>query len=72
MSITTEIKLKDDVVSALRRNQVAKNRLALDLNKSASTIQRHLKENSEMLTTAKALIIISEELGIPQNELLDL
>jgi hypothetical protein len=70
MSATTTIKLKDEVVTNIRSNLRLKNRLALELDKSQITIQRYLDKNSDLLTTATALKIISEETGLEQSNLL--
>lgn len=72
--ITDEIKtitLKSSVIELIRTNQRIRNRLQLCLNKSYPTIQRYFDNNSTKLTDATALAIISEETGIPQQELLE-
>ncbi len=47
-----------------------RNRLALVLNRSQYTIQKYINENSDELTKAAALAIISEETGLTQEEIL--
>jgi hypothetical protein len=50
----------------------AKNRLALELNRSGYTVERWIKDNDDNgpLTTAKALEIIGEETGLGKNDML--
>ena len=74
VSIMVDIKpitLKSSVIELIRTNQRVRNRLQLSLNKSYPTIQRYFDNNSTRLTDATALRIISEETGIPQQELLE-
>ncbi|PPK99040.1 hypothetical protein SAMN05444682_115107 [Parapedobacter indicus] len=68
---TMEIKLRNDVVERLKRDQHLRTKLALELRRSYATIQRYVNDNSELLTTATALRIISEELGIDRSDLLE-
>ncbi len=69
MTLTT-IRLNENALAKVRANKHLRNRLQLELNKSASTIQRYLNDNSEDLTTATALKIIGEETGLEQSEIL--
>lgn len=64
-------KLSNKGIEAVKKSLPAKNRLQYELGKSYLTIQRWLKSNSANLTTAHSLQIISEETGIPQQELLE-
>ncbi len=64
------IVLKKSVIEQIRANQRLRNRLQFELDKSSKTIYRWLSDNCESLTTAKALRIISEELGVDQSKLL--
>lgn len=53
-----------------RKGMRIRNRLALEMDKSTSTIERWLTDNDEMLTTALAVKIISEETGLSANQIL--
>ena len=70
MAMTTEIRLKADVIQMIRTNQQLKNKLLLGLDMSHTTLYRHLDTNSDKLTTATALKIISEDLNISKEDLL--
>lgn len=64
------ITVKPEVIAQIQGNQKAKNRLAYELNKHSMTIDRYLEKNDEILTTKTATVAMSEELGIPESELL--
>ncbi len=70
MAITTEIRLRPEIIQLIRTNQYLKNQLQLDLNISHTTLYRHLDQNSDKLTTATALKIIGDGLGIEREALL--
>lgn len=67
MRITTK------AIQRLNKSNGAKARLCSALNKSYPTIQRWITENEAdgKLTTANALEVISEELNMPQTEILE-
>lgn len=67
------MKLTRKAVQKLKASSGAKARLCSVLDKSYPTVQRWINENDEdgKLTTANALEVLSEELGIPQTELLE-
>lgn len=67
----TTIQLTKTAIGAVKKSLVAKNRLQFELGKSYQTIQRWLADNDINLTTAQALMIISESTGIPQDDLLE-
>ena len=67
---TAPIRVRPEIIEVIRKNLVVRNRLALVLNKSYPTIQRYFDGNDEMLTTAGALKVISEELGKTNEEIL--
>ena len=71
MAITTEIRLKSEIIGNIKRSLECKNRLQFELGISYLTLQRWLNGNSEKLTTAHALNIISEVLNIPKDDLLN-
>lgn len=54
-----------------KNNKTIIARLVTENDKSYPTIMRWFEENSEMLTTAKSLKIICEELKQSQNEILE-
>lgn len=62
--------LSAEAIEAVKKSLPAKNRLQSELEKSYLTVQRWLKENNTKLTTAHAMKIISEETGIPYENLL--
>lgn len=63
-------KLKPSVVEEVKKNLNIKNRLQYEMRISYDTIMRWLRSNSDQLTKAHALRILSEELGVDQSELL--
>lgn len=70
MEQATEVKMKPEVVEAIKKGLLVKNRLQLELGISYLTLQRWLKGNNDKLTQAKVLNIVSDELGIDKNQLL--
>lgn len=70
MEQATEVKMKPEVIEAIKKGLPVKNRLQLELNISYLTLQRWLKGNDDKLTQAKVLNIVSDELGIEKNDLL--
>lgn len=62
--------LRNDIINKVTESMVCRNRLAYEMNVHAITVKRWLKSNNIMLTTALALLIISEELGEPKDQLL--
>lgn len=69
--IDTQIRLKNQTLDAIKGSVRLQNRLQLALGKSWFTIQRYVKSNDAKLTTITALNVISEETGIPTNELIE-
>jgi hypothetical protein len=64
--------LTKKAIELLKKNQVAKNRLALVLSRSGATINRWLYESDTLiLTTAAALEVIREETGLSDDEILE-
>ena len=70
MTEATPIKLKPEIIEAIRGKQRLKNRMLYELNMSEATLYRLLRTNSDDLTKATALNIISEELSIKKEDLL--
>ncbi len=70
MAITTIIKLKPEVIEAVKKGLYVKNRLQFELKISYLTLQRWLNANDDKLTRAQVLQILSEELNISKEELL--
>lgn len=62
--------LRNEILNRITESMICRNRLAYEMNVHAITVKRWLKSNNIMLTTAIALLIISEELGIPKDQLL--
>lgn len=60
------MKLKQDVITELKKAKRARARLQLELNKSEYTINKYIADNAFNgdLTKATALKIITEETGI--------
>lgn len=65
------MQLKAEVLKGLRNNKKAKNRLALELDKSSFTIEKWIKENDQSLTLAASLKIIREETGLTDDQILE-
>jgi hypothetical protein len=64
--------LTKKAIELLKKNQVAKNRLALVLSRSGATINRWLYESDTLiLTTAAALEVIREETGLSDDDILE-
>lgn len=64
--------IKQEIIDKLKSNIRAKAALSYEFNKHQTTVERWIdsNENDSALTTPPALRIISEELGIPQSEIL--
>lgn len=67
------MKLKSTVLASVKKSKRLRTRLALGLDKHFATINRYVSENESNgdLTTATALKIISEELKLTQDEILE-
>jgi len=67
------MKLKNEVIEMIRKNNRVKGRMCYELNVSVPTIYRWivLNENDGALTKQKVLQIISEELDIDASAILD-
>lgn len=65
------MKLTQKALEAVRTNKRLRARLALALDKSDFSVQRWIKENSEMLTMAASLKVIREETGLNDEEILE-
>lgn len=65
------MKLTQKAIDGLKNNKRARARLQLDLNKSEYTINKYIGENDIMLTTATALVIIREETGLVDAQILE-
>lgn len=64
------MKLSQQAINALKNNKRARARLQLEFDKSEYTINRYIADNDIMLTTASALVIIREETGMKNNQIL--
>ena len=69
--VDAPIALKNEVLKTIRKNKRVRDRLQISLDKSYFAILRYIDGNNIILTSATALKIISEETGIPQQELLE-
>lgn len=69
--MATTIRLKQSVIEAIRSNQDSRNRLMYELKVSYPTMQRYLDNNSDNLTKAGTLVLISKITGISKDKLLD-
>ena len=67
------MKLKNEVIEMIRKNNRVKGRMCYELNVSVPTIYRWivLNENDGALTKQKVLQIISEELDMDASAILD-
>lgn len=62
--------IKQNVKNLLDANMKAKARLAYEFARHTYTIDRWIEENNPILTTPQAVRAISEELLIPESEIL--
>ena len=69
----SDMKVKDEIISKLRLSQRAKNRIMYELSISSATLYRFLKENAmdSDLTKARVVRLIAEELGLPEDSILE-
>lgn len=67
---SSPIQLKNEILLKIRKNKRVRDRLQLSLDRSYFSILRYIDSNDIILTSATALQIISEETGIPQDQLL--
>lgn len=65
------MKLTDKAKAAIKENTRLKNRLALEFNCSVFTIQRWIEIGEVRLTAPSATIIIKEETGLTDSEILE-
>lgn len=70
MAFTTTIKVKPEIIEAIKKSLKIKNRLQFELNISYLTLQRWLTNNDDKLTQAQVLQIVSEEIGVSKDDLL--
>lgn len=63
-------KVRPEVIKKLDGNVTALNRLAYEFAKHRTTIDRWVRNNDVMLTTAMGVKAIAEELDIPESEVL--
>ena len=64
------VAIKPKIITRIMESQKTKNRLAYEFNNHIATINRWLESNDAMLTTRTALIAISEELELTEEEIL--
>lgn len=64
------MKIKDEVLTKIKPDKELRAKLASELGRSEHTIYMWLWGNSEMLTMAKALKVISDHTGIAVDNLL--
>lgn len=65
------MKLTDKAKAAIKENTRLKNRLALEFNCSVFTIQRWIEIGEVRLTAPSSTIIIKEETGLTDAEILE-
>lgn len=65
------MKLTDKAKAAINSNTRLKNRLALEFDCSVFTIKRWIDEGEVRLTAPSATIIIKEETGLTDQEILE-
>lgn len=65
------MKLTDKAKAAIKENTRLKNRLALEFNCSVFTIQRWVEIGEVRLTAPSSTIIIKEETGLTDAEILE-
>lgn len=64
------MKITDKVIEAIKANQRLISLLALEFDCTETTVRRYLDRKDNMLTTAAAMRLISDETGIKQDKLL--
>jgi hypothetical protein len=62
--------IKQEILDRLDGNTKAVARLAYEFGKHQTSIERWIKEKNQLLTTPMAIKAISEELLVPENEIL--
>lgn len=65
------VKLKDELLPALKKNKTLNAKLQLALDKSWFQINRYFDDNNIVLTSVTALNLIEQETGLSTNDLLD-
>lgn len=65
------MKLTDKAKDTIRKNTRLKNRLALEFDCSVFTIVRWIDEGDVRLTAPSATIIVKEETGLVDDEILE-
>lgn len=65
------MRIKKEVIEKIKGDKEIVARLCGSLNKSYPTIHRWLDENHELLTTASALKVLREELGLTDAQILE-
>lgn len=65
------MRIKKQIIKQILGDEELKLKLIKGLKKSYPTIQRWLNENHQLLTTADALEILQNELGLKQEEILE-
>jgi hypothetical protein len=65
------MKLTDKAKAAIKESTRLKNRLALEFNCSVFTIQRWIETGEVRLTAPSATIIIKEETGLTDKQILE-
>lgn len=63
--------LSSKALIEIKSNTLAKNLLAVKMNRSVHTIEKWIKDNDIMLTTADALEVIKQETGLTDEEILE-
>lgn len=66
------LKLTNFAKKAVKKNKKCRSRLCYEMDKGERTIYKWIELDALDITSAQALKIISEETGIPQEELLEL
>ena len=65
------MKLTILALTAIKNNKRARARLQLILDKSEYTINKYIADNDENLTKAAALLVIRDETGLSDEQILD-
>lgn len=65
------MKIKQSILTQMGGNNKLVAKLMIAFDKGERTIQLWIENNSEKLTMAAALKIISEEIGVPESEILN-
>lgn len=69
--IETNMRIKEEILAQIDDSNIVKAKLIEANDVHPNTVQRWIRNNDEVLTTAKNLAIIGEQLHIEQSQILE-